>query len=748
MKNFLKKYRLTFAYCLTVFICKNYFGGMLALGMFFGAFLTLNPLCCGVVCIANALLYGWENCLTGAVAVVVVLVFFYLHKLIHKRITRLLYLLYVCSACVFYCVYNTADYFVLFDKLLDCTLAVGLSFVMTGVVRIAKRGFGYKVSVDDKVALAIWGVIVSYCLSQTTVFGCVLVEVVAPAVVLFAVCSLGGNTAFCIATAIGVGNLLFTGSFDYIGFLMFATCFAVLFSQLNKYVSAVSFLVCDVLAKCIWLVDAVSVKAFLPVTIGCIVFVLVPEKVLGYVSARGGTSAERLTATTILNKLRTNTAKRLFRLSEVFLEMKSTFLGMANEEIVEKDVGKAIANQVCDAVCYDCKQRTDCWRTNLQRTERSFTEVATCALSKGKCTIIDAPQSLAVSCTRLPVVLAEANTLALRQAGKKARVQSSNQSKMLIGEEMGGVSTVLARLAGEMKGKVIFDCQTEKDISESLAFHNVKCADTVIIDDGNYVQIICNISQDTYQETAVSQIVSKCVKQEVVVARVEETQAEGWLNVFLQKKPLFDVTIGVRSVTKHGGSVSGDTHSFVKTDNGKCIVTVCDGMGSGDVAEKMSTTAISLVENFYRAGFDNDVILSCVNKLLAKSGNEVFCAVDICALDMNSGLADFIKLGATNGLLRVSNVVEVISGASLPLGVLEEMKPSVTKKALSSGDDVVLLSDGVVDCFSDINLLASVFAEARFTNPQSVADFIMEKALATCRGKNADDMTVVVAHLT
>lgn len=62
----------------------------------------------------------------------------------------------------------------------------------------------------------------------------------------------------------------------------------------------------------------------------------------------------------------------------------------------------------------------------------------------------------------------------------------------------------------------------------------------------------------------------------------------------------------------------------MKTDNGKCIVALCDGMGSGSNAEKMSETAIGLVENFYRAGFDSDTILSCVNHLLVGCGNEVF----------------------------------------------------------------------------------------------------------------------------
>ena len=201
------------------------------------------------------------------------------------------------------------------------------------------------------------------------------------------------------------------------------------------------------------------------------------------------------------------------------------------------------------------------------------------------------------------------------------------------------------------------------------------------------------------------------------------------------------------AVAKGGNEISGDTHTVTRTDNGKCIVALCDGMGSGDKAEQMSATSISLVESFYRAGFDNDTILSCVNKLLVGSGNEIFCAVDVVVLDLYNGLADFIKLGACAGLVKNDGKVEIVSGSSLPLGVLEEMKPSITKKALMGGDVIVLLSDGVADCFKDPVALARVFADVSLNVPQSISDVILNKALKLCNNKPADDMTVVVAKI-
>ena len=232
-----------------------------------------------------------------------------------------------------------------------------------------------------------------------------------------------------------------------------------------------------------------------------------------------------------------------------------------------------------------------------------------------------------------------------------------------------------------------------------------------------------------------------------MVEKVEQTESSTWVNVHMAVQPRYNVSFGVASVAKDGSVISGDTHTAIKTDNGKCIVALCDGMGSGERAEEMSATAISLVEGFYRAGFDNDTILSCVNKLLTSCGNEVFCAVDIVVLDMYNGLADFIKLGASIGLVKCGDTTQIVSGSSLPLGVLDEMSPAITKKALGQGDIVVLLSDGIVDCFNDTNRVAEVFVEYCNATPQSIAQAMLAKAMKNSKNKPTDDMTVVVAKL-
>jgi hypothetical protein len=64
-------------------------------------------------------------------------------------------------------------------------------------------------------------------------------------------------------------------------------------------------------------------------------------------------------------------------------------------------------------------------------------------------------------------------------------------------------------------------------------------------------------------------------------------------------------------------------------------------MGAGVNAHKMSAMTLGLIENFYKAGFDNEIILESVNKLLAVNNQENYSTLDVCLLDLNNQIADF-----------------------------------------------------------------------------------------------------------
>ena len=725
------------------------FDGNLAFGLFVGATYSANPIITVFIYLASSVVYGWGNLLQAGVRASVIALFVAIHYFAKRKIGKLNLLLYLLLSNVFYCVFRFTDYFTVFDRLLYAAMGIAFAYVCIYVFRaVFVRGLSYRPSLDETVCIGLFVVVSAFCISHVSFFSLQLVYFLAPFAILFAVVCFGDQTALAGAVLIGLGNIFATGTFECCVFCVLSALTAVTLCKVNRYLGAASLLIVDILMSFFLnLHGEFSTLVFAPTFCSVFVFVVVPSQVYKYVRDYCSGSAERYLGKSVAKKIGDNVSRRLYRLSDIFLSMKNAFFTMSASGVSIEDAEKAIVKQCSEAVCADCAQRSKCWRQELHQTEQSLLQLGVCAVKRGKCTILDVPQTLSVKCDRVSAMLSEINVQAQNYRSYKERVDLADNGKTLLGEQMGGVSQLLMQLATDCKNSTGYDRTKEQELVERLIFHNVLCSGAVIAKQKDVVTVVVTVGKNDLDNVTIEKVVSGVIKQNMVVERVENTESEAWLNVLLTVKPRYSVVFGVASVAKDGNEISGDTHSVLQTDNGKCIVALCDGMGSGELAEQMSATSISLVESFYRAGFDNDVILSCVNKLLVGSGNEIFCAVDIAVLDLYNGLADFIKLGASVGLVKNEGKVEIVSGSSLPLGVLEEMKPSVTKKALMSGDVVVLVSDGVADCFKDPTTLAATFAEVSLNVPQSIAEIILSKAMKLCQNKPADDMTVIVAKM-
>ena len=176
------------------------------------------------------------------------------------------------------------------------------------------------------------------------------------------------------------------------------------------------------------------------------------------------------------------------------------------------------------------------------------------------------------------------------------------------------------------------------------------------------------------------------------------------------------------------------------------MLAICDGMGSGEQAHRKSETSINIIENFYKAGYDDQTILSSVNNLLNLGGDNIFSALDVSVVDLKNGEADFIKQGATVGFIKGTEGVSKIESNSLPLGVLEEVSPKVTKTVLGAEDYVVMLSDGVVDSLGEDGVVEFL----RTTNAkgaQEMADNLLQCAKKAQKNYPQDDMTVLIGKL-
>jgi len=115
-------------------------------------------------------------------------------------------------------------------------------------------------------------------------------------------------------------------------------------------------------------------------------------------------------------------------------------------------------------------------------------------------------------------------------------------------------------------------------------------------------------------------------------------------------------------------------------------------------------------------------------------------------MDLNLGIADFIKVGAPFGFVKRDGNLEVVEGGALPIGALDNIKPAIYKTTISTKDIVIMATDGVVDAFETQENFKDFVMRLASTNPQTLAETILNEALSLNEMSANDDMTVLVAR--
>ena len=92
---------------------------------------------------------------------------------------------------------------------------------------------------------------------------------------------------------------------------------------------------------------------------------------------------------------------------------------------------------------------------------------------------------------------------------------------------------------------------------------------------------------------------------------------------------------GVAKAVKQGEAISGDNYTFCENTSGQVVMSLSDGMGSGETAWEESKRVIELTEQLLAAGYSPRSALKLVNTILLLAGTEQHPAtIDLCCIDL------------------------------------------------------------------------------------------------------------------
>lgn len=446
--------------------------------------------------------------------------------------------------------------------------------------------------------------------------------------------------------------------------------------------------------------------------------------------------------------------ERLNHFSKAFNDLSKTF-----ERISDKEVhfGQAdIQNMIEDTgecICQKCSMNHFCWQDYIKDTYASSYDMLDTIEKKGCITVADIPVKFKNACINAESF---AFTLGFKMDLLKLKRQWQKrfvETRGLISQQFEAVSESIEKLSSNIQSEFYFNKEDERNIREHLHMKGIRTKDIMVLENNGRkeeIHIYVHYKGEMDLKEHLIQGIQEALDLKVDVIKYEYHIEEKYCYFKLGIRKQFNITAGAAVAAK--GDISGDVYSFMELTSGKYLLALADGMGSGKLANEESTATIELLESFMESGFKNEVAVKMINSaLVLKSDIDNFSTMDITLVDEYTGIAEFLKLGASTSFLVRDEEVTTIKASSLPIGILDRVDIVSCKKQLKDGDMVIMVTDGILESKNDFLNKEETFKhfirEAKSNNPQYLASYLLEKTRNLLAGEENDDMTIIVARV-
>ena len=327
-----------------------------------------------------------------------------------------------------------------------------------------------------------------------------------------------------------------------------------------------------------------------------------------------------------------------------------------------------------------------------------------------------------------------------------------DEEKSNIEKQLSGVSKAISNIADEMKTEIknnefyndekdqISLLLKEKEILVQEISINRKNDDRFIVE--LYVEETENDNKDLILE-----IIQKVLKENMTIKESKFIEADKCVKYVLISSDRFLLQIGQVQTIKDGMSVSGDSILNFRLKDGKYLLAISDGMGSGPEARKSSQIVTKMLKRLLDSGFEKSTSIDLINSNLLNVGEDIFATLDLAIVDLYKGNIEIIKRGSCPTYIKNKKKVQIIKSLALPTGIISDLNSEVFDKDVENNEIVVMVSDGIMDSnveFKNKELWIKYLMEDMETdNPQKIADIIIQEAIDNSFGKVKDDMSVI-----
>ena len=201
----------------------------------------------------------------------------------------------------------------------------------------------------------------------------------------------------------------------------------------------------------------------------------------------------------------------------------------------------------------------------------------------------------------------------------------------------------------------------------------------------------------------ISDVISRCMGVKFSFQKDKKNLSTGTYVQTYSAEDKYVVQVGSSKTNKDGNNISGDSSLQIRLEDGKYLLAISDGMGSGLSAKESSKFVINTLNNLLGKGFEQNDVMELINSELNLNKNsEMYATVDMSILDLYKGEMVIIKNGACNTYIKNKKNVSVYKSKEMPVGILENINFSEEKVELNEGDIILMCSDGLLESKDEI----------------------------------------------
>ncbi len=593
--------------------------------------------------------------------------------------------------------------------------------------------------------------------SAVTLFGLLLIPLTALRIGMF---SIGGflSVAFVLLCATAVGTMpavvvgISLGFFQvlcdpqnlYIPVLLgFGGLVSGLLSQFSKAGASVGMVFTAAIMLVITDNTSRLPEMLYDVSVASLVFLFIPKRYL-----------DRLTAKFSQAKLAGfDEVKRAYMTKVSFLAEALSDVGNITEQVAKKlnraraDETQSVFEKTSSQTCSDCGLKTSCWEKNPNDTARAFSQMIPTLKKLGCVDSETLPDYFKERCCRSRQIISQTNINYAEYIAKQSAKRRISEVRQLIGGQFDAMSSVLDRLSGELGDIRNIDTQATTAVKQALENLGLKI---------DFCYCIIGEMDRMTIEFCVREVMAESIPDKVLVSLLEEITERtferptictvgGMSRYTFNEQANYKVEIDLLQIPHDSSKICGDTCTYFTDSSQFFNIIIADGMGKGKAAAIDSAMTVTLVSKLIKSGFDYTNSVKMINSaLLVKSDEESLSTVDAARIDLYTGKLNIMKAGAPLTIVVKEKRPIVLESSSIPIGIVNDVNVKEQELFLSSGDIVVMMSDGV--CENGYDYILEILKKGNFLPVNEITEQIITACIENNKGI-IDDLTVVVAKL-